>query len=326
MPEWVHPLLAAVVREWRLLSPAEGESQLYWPCLLTTSLLAAFAWRRSARRGGRLSPAALLRWAFPRRIWAHPSARLDYQLVVAATLVGPLLALGTSVAVAALGQAAGEGVRLALGPPAPALPWTPASLIVASLGLAVVQDFTTFLAHRLHHRVPLLWEIHRVHHSAEVLTPFTLFRKHPLEEPLYALIGAPFVFAFTAVLGYVRAGSFLVVSVFGVNLAYALFRLAGANLRHSHVWVAWPAWLSRLLISPAQHQIHHSVDERHRERNYGEMLALWDWALGSLYVPRQREALRFGLPGAPGPAYASLGEAYLLPLRSIARRLRSSSR
>ena len=55
-----------------------------------------------------------------------------------------------------------------------------------------------------------------------------------------------------------------------------------------------------MLISPAQHQVHHSVDPRHHDRNYGEVLALWDWLFGTLYISRAGETIRFGLGDSAG--------------------------
>ena len=83
--------------------------------------------------------------------------------------------------------------------------------------------------------------------------------------------------------------------VLSVNILGFLFNLAGGNLRHSHVWLSYGSKLEHLFISPAQHQVHHSADEIHFNKNYGTWLAIWDWAAGSLYVTAQKETLRFGL-------------------------------
>ena len=44
----------------------------------------------------------------------------------------------------------------------------------------ILDDFSRFFVHRLMHRVPFLWAFHQVHHSAETMTPFTIFRTHPI--------------------------------------------------------------------------------------------------------------------------------------------------
>ena len=48
------------------------------------------------------------------------------------------------------------------------------------------DDFSRFLVHKALHRIPVLWSIHKVHHSAEYLTPFTVYRTHPLEGVIFA--------------------------------------------------------------------------------------------------------------------------------------------
>ena len=55
-----------------------------------------------------------------------------------------------------------------------------------SVAMFVADDFTKYLMHRWMHRWPALWSIHKVHHSAETLTPITVYRVHPLEGVLYA--------------------------------------------------------------------------------------------------------------------------------------------
>ena len=85
------------------------------------------------------------------------------------------------------------------------------------------------------------------------------------------------------------------VSVYGVNVILFLFNATGSNLRHSHVQIRYGARIEKFLISPAQHQIHHSMDPRHRDRNFGAALAIWDWMAGSLCVADKSMVLKFGL-------------------------------
>ena len=51
----------------------------------------------------------------------------------------------------------------------------------------VLDDLTKFITHALMHKIPLLWEIHKTHHSARVLTPMTIFRTHPLEGVIFVV-------------------------------------------------------------------------------------------------------------------------------------------
>jgi sterol desaturase/sphingolipid hydroxylase (fatty acid hydroxylase superfamily) len=70
------------------------------------------------------------------------------------------------------------------------------ALVMFTLGMGVAFDFARYLSHRLHHRIPVLWEFHKVHHSAEVLTVFSNYRNHPVEtmvELLLRLVAAAVV-------------------------------------------------------------------------------------------------------------------------------------
>ena len=113
-------------------------------------------------------------------------------------------------------------------------------------------------------------------------------------------------------------GSIDAATLAGTNLFTAILNLGTANLRHSHIRLRYPGWLERVLISPAQHQVHHSVEPRHHNRNYGEVLAVWDWLFGTLYLTRPGEEIRFGLGDADGRAlpqrHQSFGAALTEPV------------
>jgi hypothetical protein len=74
-------------------------------------------------------------------------------------------------------------------------------------------------------------------------------------------------------------------------------------------------------VSPAQHQIHHSVDPRHQGRNLGGVFAIWDWLAGTLYLPREQPELRFGLGDGEEAAYQSVARLYFVPFHRVAGRV-----
>ena len=249
---------------------------------------------------------------FSPRIWWSRSARADYRIAVLnqAVMMGVAPRLVSTLALATLVFEAlhvwfdGRPVLLADAPG-----WAVAAGFTVALFL--LDDATRYLLHRWLHAWPLLWCFHRVHHTAETLTPFTVYRTHPVEGVLFAL-RATLVQA-SAVAGFVfffgdRAE---LVTVLGANAIIFAFNVAGSNLRHSHVRISYGRFLERLLISPAQHQIHHSVDPRHLDRNFGAVLAIWDWIGGSLYLAG-KGGLRFGIPGAGAESHR-LGDVYLRP-------------
>jgi sterol desaturase/sphingolipid hydroxylase (fatty acid hydroxylase superfamily) len=74
--------------------------------------------------------------------------------------------------------------------------------------------------------------------------------------------------------------------------------------------------LEKIFISPAQHQLHHSIENKHFNKNYGAMLAIWDWLFGSLHFSETGKSIRFGL--RPNEASATnIISIYLKPFVEI---------
>ena len=84
------------------------------------------------------------------------------------------------------------------------------------------------------------------------------------------------------------------ITVFGASVGVVLFHSLGSNLRHSHIKIRYPKFVERILISPGQHQIHHSVEQQHYDKNFGVALAIWDLMFGSLAFSEKKEH-KFGL-------------------------------
>ena len=81
------------------------------------------------------------------------------------------------------------------------------------------------------------------------------------------------------------------------------------HLQHTHIWIAFRGVLGRIFVSPAHHQIHHSTNPIHFNKNLGSCLAIWDWLFGTLHVPaKMREKLTFGVEPAYPDAHTITGE------------------
>src|SRR5690606_8932304 len=136
---------------------------------------------------------------------------------------------------------------------------------------------------------------HKVHHSAQVLTPFTVHRVHPVESLLFTLRGSLVTGVTTGVFFFLFRDRAVQYDILGANAVGIVFNATLANLRHSHVWISFGPALERVFISPAQHQLHHSLAASDYDRNYGSALAVWDWAFGSLLVAGKRRRIEVGL-------------------------------
>ena len=168
-------------------------------------------------------------------------------------------------------------------------------VVTYSLTLLILSDLVKYLAHVCMHRIGILWRFHQVHHSASVMTPFTLHRVHPVELILNTFRDS-LVYGVTAGLfAWLSFGKASVWMLYGVPGFLFIFVMLGANLRHSHIKLSYPKWLERILISPAQHQIHHSISRDHQNSNYGSILALWDYLYGSLKFSKDTEQKPFGV-------------------------------
>ncbi len=215
--------------------------------------------------------------------------------IVSAVLITPWIATALAVALATA-----RGLRRILGS-APELALSQGTVAVLfTLVLFVAWDFSRFAVHWAMHRSDLLWQFHQVHHGAETLNPFTLYRVHPVERILYRLRGVLVTGMLTGAF-YYAFGEAVQWQLLGVNALGLAFNVLGGNLRHSHVRWGWGP-LERLFVSPAQHQMHHERgaegDAAGPQTNYGTWLAIWDRALGSWRASAGHEIGDFGLPQA----------------------------
>lgn len=169
-------------------------------------------------------------------------------------------------------------------------------IVLFTLGVFIWDDFLRFIHHFLMHKVPWLWQLHKTHHSARVLTPVTLFRTHPLES-LIAVLRNSLSWGVATGLYVALFGSAVNIwTLAGVNGFGFLFNFFGANLRHSHIPFSFGI-LEKVFISPLQHQVHHSKNPEHYDKNFGVSLSLWDNLFGSLVLSNhiKNTNLKFGL-------------------------------
>ncbi|HEV7735734.1 MAG TPA: sterol desaturase family protein [Candidatus Binatia bacterium] len=181
--------------------------------------------------------------------------------------------------------------------------WPP----VVEVVLAVTAlDLAIYWQHRLMHRIPLLWPLHRVHHTDLAIDVTTGVRFHPLEIALSMGIKLGVV----ALLGPPAA-------------AVVLFEvLLSAGSLFTHTDTALPAAVERMaraaIITPSLHRIHHSVRRDETDSNFGFTTSLWDRLFRSLRAtPRDPErTMPIGLPGWRDPSSLGLGALLVQPFRS----------
>ena len=221
-----------------------NEAQLRLGCFVGVLLLLAIAERRWPARGD----------ARPAR---RQLANLGLAVVDTALLrlAFPLLAVALAIEI----DARGGGLFGAIEAPL----WL--ELLLAVL----VFDLAIYWQHRLLHKIPLLWRLHRVHHSDIGIDVTTGVRFHPLEIGLSMLIKLTLVL----ILGPHPAA----VVIFELLLS--------ATSLFTHADFALPPRIDRvvrwLLVTPSMHRVHHSVRRIETDSNYGFNLSLWDRLFGS---------------------------------------------
>jgi sterol desaturase/sphingolipid hydroxylase (fatty acid hydroxylase superfamily) len=150
----------------------------------------------------------------------------------------------------------------------------------------LVAEFVGYWSHRMLHEIPMLWRLHKIHHSSEQLDWLAAARVHPLEDvwnksivllPLFLLGFSPKITVF-----------------FGPLIAiYPIF--LHANVRWSY------GRLGYLVASPAFHRWHHSSDREALNKNFGGLLPIFDYLFGTAHFADHRPS-HFGLAGESAPA------------------------
>jgi sterol desaturase/sphingolipid hydroxylase (fatty acid hydroxylase superfamily) len=145
--------------------------------------------------------------------------------------------------------------------------WLRVILTIAAL------DFAIYLQHVLFHFVPILWRLHRMHHTDLDIDVTTGNRFHPIE----IIISMGIKLAVVALLG----AQAIAVVVFEVALN------ATSQFNHGNIRIpcALDRWLRLVVVTPDMHRVHHSIIPRETNSNFGFNLPWWDRLCGT-YRPQ----------------------------------------
>jgi sterol desaturase/sphingolipid hydroxylase (fatty acid hydroxylase superfamily) len=145
-------------------------------------------------------------------------------------------------------------------------------------------DCLIYWQHRIFHLVPVLWRAHRVHHTDTQLDVSTAFRFHPVEILLSMALKAGLII-------FLGPPAIAVVT-------YEILLNAMAQFNHANIRL--PSSIERIarwfIVTPDMHEIHHSIEQRETDSNYGNFLSVWDRIFGSFTFKAAAEQVRIGLP------------------------------
>ncbi len=180
-------------------------------------------------------------------------------------------------------------------------PWQlPDNSVLVWIGALLAYDLCYYWLHRLGHETNILWAAHVVHHQSEDYNLSTALRQTGSGQLLGWLFYLPM-----ALVG-VPVGVFAVVSL--IDLLYQFWI-------HTELIGEHPV-LDRIFATPSNHRVHHAVNERYLDRNYGGILIIWDRMFGTFEPERAAEPPLYGTR-APlrsfNPIWANL-EVYVAAL------------
>jgi sterol desaturase/sphingolipid hydroxylase (fatty acid hydroxylase superfamily) len=235
----------------------------------------------------------------PRRVQRYTRGRRwpnNLGLLAVDALVVRLVAPGAAIAVAINGDLHGWGLLNTASLPA----WAKVIAAVVALDLAI------YFQHVLFHAVPLLWRLHRVHHTDPEFDVTTGTRFHPLEIVLSLGIKC-------AVIGLLGAPP-LAVLIFEMLLnVTAMFNHSNGRL---------PLGLDRrlrwIVVTPDMHRVHHSVVQREADSNFGFSLPWWDRLFGTYRAQpaASHAAMAIGVEGLGGPEELPITRLLTQPFRN----------
>lgn len=301
-------------------------ARLFWPFMIATYIIAipVYFYEVNRRKDGSVQR-GLFKYFFSKDLWFHKSAIHDYFIILInlalITLFFKFIVFKPDFFFY-FAQAILSLLPVAAGTESS----PPSTLVIAlyTLTTFALADLSYYIAHRLQHKVPWLWEFHKVHHSAKVMTPATLHRAHPIDVWMSVCFRAAGLGIASGIFYYLYPNLEGFVTIMGVNALLIGSYVVGANLRHSHIWLPFGPKAEHVFMSPAQHQIHHSEQVRHYDKNFGSFFSLWDWLFGSLYVLNGKENLTFGLGSKKEEEELnSVWKLYIRPFQNAFRILRN---
>jgi sterol desaturase/sphingolipid hydroxylase (fatty acid hydroxylase superfamily) len=167
----------------------------------------------------------------------------------------------------------------------------------------ILLDYTIYIWHVLLHHVPLLWRVHLPHHIDRDLDTSTALRFHALE----LVSSLPW-----------RAGQVVVIGVTPSTLTlWQSLLMLSVMFHHSNIAlpIRVERWISRFIVTPRMHGIHHSTIEEETSSNWSSGLTIWDRLHGTFRLDVPQQEITIGVPAYQSPEDLRFSRVMLMPLR-----------
>ncbi|MDR2272907.1 MAG: sterol desaturase family protein, partial [Sphingobacterium sp.] len=145
--------------------------------------------------------------------------------------------------------------------------------------LFLFTDFLWYWYHRYSHEINLLWAAHVVHHQSEDYN-FTVAARITIFQAVFRSL----FWAFIPLLGF---PPFMMTAILLIHGVYPFFS-------HTQT-VGNLGILERIFVTPSHHRVHHSSNELYLDKNYGDILIIWDKLFGTFISEQKDEPCVYGL-------------------------------
>ena len=144
----------------------------------------------------------------------------------------------------------------------------------------IVQDFSGYWLHRMNHRVNILWNRHIIHHSSEEFNLSCALRQE--------------------ISAIVRFGAIFMIPAALLGISPTIFAVLGPIHLFMQFWyhtrlINKMGWLEKFLVTPSHHRVHHAINAKYMDKNYGQILIVWDKLFGTFQAELEEEKPVFGI-------------------------------
>lgn len=136
------------------------------------------------------------------------------------------------------------------------------NIFIQLIILSIFIEFFIYWLHRALHKIPLLWSLHKIHHSSDTLNAFSSFRSHFLEVIIFGVFSV-FLLSFFKTSNNVKVIYIAFDSFYGM-FVHSTIKSNLGNLKY-------------IFVSPNMHKLHHSKNKSDYNSNFGDRLMIFDW-------------------------------------------------
>jgi sterol desaturase/sphingolipid hydroxylase (fatty acid hydroxylase superfamily) len=167
------------------------------------------------------------------------------------------------------------------------------SSIVTWILLFLATDLLWYWYHRLGHRVNILWSAHVVHHQSDDFN-FTVSARITIFQALFRSL----FWSFIPILGFPPEMITIILLIHG---AYPFFT-------HTQL-VGKLGVIEKVFVTPSHHRVHHSSNEKYLDKNFGDVLIIWDKIFGTYIEEDENEKTVYGIT-SPLNSYSFLWQHF----------------